>query len=286
MLITVCIPFYNDDLFLEKAILSVLNQTYKDWLLILLHDGGTDGSLSIAQKFTYDPRIKLISDGKNRGLIYRLNQSVEMARTKYYARMDADDIMHPERIKRQLEILEKNEHIDVLGTAAYSIDKDDRIRGVRGKYDNELIPCKGFIHPSITGRTSWFKTNKYNSLAERFEDYELWRRTAHTSSFYTINEPLLYYREYGGEYYKKYIKTFNSSLRYCINSPHANYFRNIGFSFMNLIKGVCVYFLYLFKCEDYLIKKRFNPISSSAEYYKARLNLEKSQLKPNEKKNN
>ena len=84
---------------MSDAICSVLNQSYIDWELLLLDDGSTDESLNIAKSFT-DGRIKIISDGMNRGLIYRLNESINMARGKFYARMDADDIMHPDRIKK------------------------------------------------------------------------------------------------------------------------------------------------------------------------------------------
>lgn len=111
---------------MSDAICSVLNQSYIDWELLLLDDGSTDESLNIAKSFT-DGRIKIISDGMNRGLIYRLNESINMARGKFYARMDADDIMHPDRIKKQVECLSRNVRVDVVGTAWYSIDCNNRV---------------------------------------------------------------------------------------------------------------------------------------------------------------
>ena len=103
MKISVGIAFYNAELFLENAISSVLNQSFKDFELILMNDGSTDCSLEIAQKFT-DPRIKLFSDGKNLGLAQRLNMLVELARGDYFARMDADDIMHHQIFTKQYQI--------------------------------------------------------------------------------------------------------------------------------------------------------------------------------------
>src|SRR5690554_372042 len=135
-MITIGIPFYNDEHFLDFAIQSVFNQTYTDWKLILISDGGTDGSLSIARSYEKDPRVTIISDGENRKLPYRLNQIAQLSTTKYLARMDADDIMHPERIEKQLEILQKNPDIDVLGTNAYSIDDENNIQGVRMDMNN------------------------------------------------------------------------------------------------------------------------------------------------------
>lgn len=125
-LVTIAIPFYNCDQFLDMAICSVINQSYSNWELLLINDGSTDKSLEIALKYK-DPRIKLISDGSNKGLIYRLNQSIVLAHGYFYARMDADDIMHPKRIECQVEYMINNPQIDVLGTSYYSINSDNNI---------------------------------------------------------------------------------------------------------------------------------------------------------------
>ena len=71
MQLCIGISFYNAGEFLDYAICSVLNQTYKKWKLLLLNDGSTDNSLDIAMKYQCDPRIEVLSDGENRGLIYR-----------------------------------------------------------------------------------------------------------------------------------------------------------------------------------------------------------------------
>ena len=103
-LVTIGLPFYNDRLTLELAIKSIFAQTYKNWELILVDDGSTDGSLNIAKKIT-DKRVRIISDEKNKGLIFRLNQIASLAKGKYLARMDADDLMQPTRIEKQVEFL-------------------------------------------------------------------------------------------------------------------------------------------------------------------------------------
>src|SRR5699024_8882768 len=161
-MITIAIPFFNDEKYLDYAIRSVINQTYKNWILLLVDDGSSDQSLEIARKYAEsDTRIRLLSDGENKRLPFRLNQIAEQTTTRYLARMDSDDIMHPERIEKQLKILEENPQIDVLGSNAYSIDDKNNIRGIRKKVTspNIIKRTKGFIHPTITGQTKWFKNN-------------------------------------------------------------------------------------------------------------------------------
>ena len=100
-LVTIAIPFYNAEKYIKYTILSIINQTYKRWILYLIDDGGKDCSLKICQDAAAkDGRIKVIRDDHNNGLAARLNESVLMTKGDYYARMDADDIMDYDRIKR------------------------------------------------------------------------------------------------------------------------------------------------------------------------------------------
>src|SRR5258708_1982955 len=96
-LVTVAIPFYNAEATLHYAIESVIEQTFTDFDLILLNDGSKDASLSIARRYLCRPNTTLVDDGLNLGLAPRLNQIAAIARGQYLARMDADDLMHPER---------------------------------------------------------------------------------------------------------------------------------------------------------------------------------------------
>ena len=115
-LVTIAIPAYNCQEYIDYAVQSVINQTYKNWELLLLDDGSTDGTLQKLKAYETDDRIRIISDGQNRGLIYRLNQSINLAHGRYYARMDADDIMLIHRVQSQIDFLEKNPSIDVVGS--------------------------------------------------------------------------------------------------------------------------------------------------------------------------
>lgn len=255
-MVTIAIPFFNASTYLERAITSVFNQTFTDWQLLLIDDGSTDSSLAIANKYANDRRVTVISDGQNKNLGFRLNQIANLSTTLYLARMDADDIMHPYRIEKQLKVFESHPHIDVLGTNAYSIDENDLVQGIRymAQPGQELIKVDGFIHPTIMAKTVWFKENPYDAMAKRVEDAELWLRTSSSNKFYVLTEPLLFYREFGSKYYLKYTKGFRSVIY--VLKKHSFKFHFIKFALKYFTVGVIYYIFYLFKMESILLNNR------------------------------
>jgi glycosyltransferase involved in cell wall biosynthesis len=200
--ITVGLPFYNNEKTLEIAIKSIIQQTFKNWELILIDDGSVDDSLAIAEKMaSIDERISLISDGKNKGLVRRLNQIIDVAQGDYIARMDADDIMLPERLEKQFAVFISNSKIDIVATAAFTIDENDNPIGIRDTEDiifkskKDIFKKSLLIHPSILVKKEWYKSNRYDKEYIRAEDFELWCRTFSYTKFFRITEPLLLYRE-------------------------------------------------------------------------------------------
>lgn len=254
-LVTIAIPIYNAEQYLSNAILSVLNQTYKNWILYLINDGSTDGSLSIMQEYAEkDNRIVIINDGLNRGLISRLNQSVQLCTSKYYARMDADDIMCIRRIEEQVKFLEEHSKVDVCGTSIMTINSDNKIIGSGLSEGN----VSGFIHPTVMGKTSWFKSNPYAEWALRAEDFELWSRTAKHSSFYSIGKPLLFYREFGIPTFKKYYLSQKTIIM--ISSKYKQYNKPFSWFIRNFMSA-CVKILFnafftIIRNEDVLVSMR------------------------------
>ncbi|HWN13623.1 MAG TPA: glycosyltransferase family A protein, partial [Candidatus Dormibacteraeota bacterium] len=129
--VTIGIPFRNARRSLATAVRSVFAQTHHDWELLLIDDGSTDGSIEVVRRLD-DPRVRLLGDASHRGLCTRLNQIAAMARGTYLARMDADDVMHPERVERQLALLQTDPSVDLVDTATFTMDDDLTPRGVRG----------------------------------------------------------------------------------------------------------------------------------------------------------
>lgn len=250
------IPFYNAEGYLAQAIDSVLCQTFPDFELILIDDGSNDSSLQIAKKYANkDSRIKVYSDGKNKNLATRLNEISSLTQAVYLARMDADDIMHPNRIKKQFEFLKKHPEIDVLGTNAYSINENNMVFGIRSKVENhKIVKVNQFIHPTIMAKRSWFLENKYDVKAIRIEDAELWYRTQEKYNFYSLTEPLLFYREFGENYYKKYFGA-NISKKYILEKyERADFW--VKFFIKNRILGIIYKLFNIIGRENILLKCR------------------------------
>jgi len=203
MYISIGIPFYNAEKYLELAIKSVFAQTHKQWELILIDDGSTDNSLQIA-KSVNDPRVRVISDGKNKKLAGRLNEIAHLAKYDIIARMDADDFMSPTRLERQLEILMDNPTLDLVTTGLYSVTNELDLVGVRWHSSTsisfkDLLMKKGcgVVHAAILARKDWFQRNPYDISLKVAQDFDLWLRSSIKNDFniYLLPEPLYYYRE-------------------------------------------------------------------------------------------
>jgi len=209
--VTIGIPFLNARRYLGDAVRSVFAQTHDDWELLLVDDGSSDGSIDVVRHLG-DPRVRLLGDGSNRGLCARLNQIASLAQGAYLARMDADDLMHPARIERQLKFLRANPSIDLVDTATFTVDDDLTALGIRGDrpLDSrpEVVLRNGLlIHPTVMGRAEWFRSNPYDPVYVRAEDRELWSRTCATTQFARLCEPLFFYREGPAGNLQNYLRT-------------------------------------------------------------------------------
>lgn len=109
MKVSVILPVYNADKSLEKTILSVLNQTYTDFELIIIDDGSTDNSHQVEIKFNEsDSRVRLVFNDKNYGVSYSRNRGIDISKGQYIAFIDADDKWFPTKLTEQLDYIEDN----------------------------------------------------------------------------------------------------------------------------------------------------------------------------------
>lgn len=220
--VSIGIPFFNAEEYLEDAICSVLAQTHKYWELILVDDGSTDQSLAIAQRYaSSDERIRVISDGENKRLPSRLNQLIQESKYDYIARMDADDLISNDRLERQLQVLADNSEIDLVTTGCLTIGKDNELTGVRlgQNYQmNAAMILEGvtnLLHASLLARKSWYLRNPYNENSILAEDFELWLQAAKNNdlNYIVIKEPLYWYRVVENVTIEKLIKGYSTQIK-------------------------------------------------------------------------
>lgn len=201
--VSIGIPFFNAGGDLRDAIRSVFAQTHQDWELILIDDGSTDNSLEIARSIE-DIRVRVFSDGKNKHLAARLNEIARLAKYDFVARMDADDLMHPTRIARQLQVLCDNPQLDMISTGVYSLDNENRPLGSRCVHPQHAITSKalldgncGILNAAVVAKRDWFLRNPFKESLPRAQDANLWLQAYSRDDLAVaiLSEPLYFYRE-------------------------------------------------------------------------------------------
>lgn len=179
--ISVIMPVYNGEKYLREAINSILNQTYKDFELIIINDGSTDDSRSVINEFL-DNRIIVIEQSNN-GLARTLNIGAANCKGKYIARMDQDDISDPNRFLIQFNYLESHPKISVLSCAVRYINETGVLLGRSFTITWPNLIKKKLLHygcvichPGVMMRKADFDVvNGYSeTIGGRFTDYHLW----------------------------------------------------------------------------------------------------------------
>jgi glycosyltransferase involved in cell wall biosynthesis len=238
-LITVAMPIYNAGEYLRLAVLSIINQTFTSWEMLIIDDGSTDNALdSIAD--IQDERIHILTDGTNKGLAARLNEAIDLAKGHYIARMDQDDISYPDRFERQVQELESEQGLDLVAVRAITISSNNQVTGIlpcaiSGK-GISAKPWRGFYmpHPTWMGKIDWFRRYRYATPGPYFcEDQELLLRSYEKSNFLMITEPLFAYRVRGEINYRKLVKTRWTLLK--IQLRHFVLAWQLHFAFMSVI---------------------------------------------------
>ena len=197
-LLSVIMPVYNGEKYIAEAIDSILAQTFNDFEFIIIDDGSTDGSLKVLRKYELiDTRVLVITH-ENRGLPNALNEAIKIARGKWIARMDQDDIALPNRLLFQLAWLDET-GADIAGCWVKRFGTYDK-RIVRLPQNDETIKTEllfrsPFAHPAVIMRKHLIEQLLYDALWDKAEDYDLWVRAAESGLIMTnMPQVLLLYR--------------------------------------------------------------------------------------------
>lgn len=207
VLVSVVMSVYNGERFLEESVDSILDQTFEAFEFIIIDDGSTDGSAALLQRFhRRDARVRVYHQ-ENKGLVESLNRGISLARGKYIARMDADDISVRDRLIWQVVAMEKRPALGAIGGAIELIDWSGKVVGVhRFPPRNSEIRTKLFqgdcvlCHPATMIRSDVLMScGGYRRVVVDAEDYDLWLRIAEHSELANLKVPILKYRRHVGQ---------------------------------------------------------------------------------------
>ena len=198
--ISVLISAYNAERFIQQCVQSILDQSFTDFELIITDDGSTDDTLSILKEFD-DPRIHLVQQ-ENKGLTHTLNDMLEKAKGEYIARQDADDYSSPDRFQKEVEFLENNPSIALVGTWALQIDDENReiyrfTPEVSSLALSQLLVEENpFVHGSwLVRKSAMLSLGGYRNEFQCSQDYDFLLRMKEGYKVSNLPE-LLYYKRH------------------------------------------------------------------------------------------
>ena len=201
--VTVLMPAYNAGKYIAESIQSVIDQTYSDWELLVVNDGSTDNTVEVVEGFS-DPRVRLLNNPENLRLIKTLNRGLEEARGEYVARLDADDRALPERLRLQVEVLDNDSDLVLIGGRSNVICADGEVKR-RGEDCYAPESCEDilmasmfynpFRHSSVTfRREAVLSLGGYPAEFQDVEDFALWTKLLENYRAVNLKEVVCDYR--------------------------------------------------------------------------------------------
>lgn len=197
--VTVLIPVYNGAEHIEPCLKSILHQSYSDYKVLVVNDGSKDNTLEVLKKYP----VEVLSYEENKGISYALNTGIAHIDSEYIMRMDADDIAHYDRVRIQVDFMEKNPGVFMCGTTvienrnltnthwevAFGSKKITTVNELRLFYLYHTY----LLHPTLIFRTKPWKEKGYwyDSRFDGVEDFELHRRVIMEEAVYQLHLPLV-----------------------------------------------------------------------------------------------
>jgi hypothetical protein len=200
-LVSIIMPAFNAEKYIEEAIQSVCSQSYTNWELLVINDGSTDSTRSIVKHFSeQDHRIRLIDNEVNKGLIEVRNLGLKLANGKYIAHLDSDDVALPERLAVQVSFMQSHPDYVGIGTACIEVDSAGRqLRKVEREIADEDIPVllifsNYFINSTIMLEAKVAREVSYDPAIPLAEDYCFFVKLSERGKLGNLNKPLVKYR--------------------------------------------------------------------------------------------
>jgi len=230
--VTVLMPVYNAEKYLSEAVDSILGQTFSDFEFLIIDDGSSDNSIDIIRSYN-DARIRLVRNGQNLGISKTLNKGIELASAELIARMDADDISLPERLRKQFNFMTKNPQYALVSSNVKEISECGKTltfyeRDTKLFYFNLTFYC-WIYHPSVMYRKE--AVQDVGMYPDAFsEDFRLWSKLIRKYRIFNLQDILLKYRitsqstsisVYADEYSESSMKQMIDNLKYYAGEDYA-----------------------------------------------------------------
>lgn len=208
--VSVFIPSYNHEKYVEEAIESVLNQTYQDFEIIITDDGSSDNTVEVIKKFS-DPRIKLFVFEENKGACTAANNCIINSKGKYIAYISSDDVWEPSKLETQVKFLDENPQIAAVFSKPKLIDENGNLFSKSHRYLNSVFDKENrsnaewlnyffyqgncICHPTILIRKSVYdEVGLYNESMANIPDFEMWVRICLKYNIHILDENLIRFR--------------------------------------------------------------------------------------------
>ena len=253
-LVSVVMPVYNAEKYLQQAIESIMFQNYINWELIIVDDGSIDNSLYIARNFSKkDKRIKIFRNIHNLGIGETMNKLLSLTKGDFIARMDADDISLPDRLEKEANFLMKNKDIALVGGYMFEIDKNDYLVSKRtvpikhGEIVSGLITGQTIQNPTLMFVKSRLpkKELHYNGKLSPVDDLDFLFRVSGQVKLANLAEFLVVYRKHDTNSSLKDIKkTFALTWQVRkIAQKHYGYKPRLSKFLIHLLQGIIVFLI-------------------------------------------
>ena len=222
--ITVIMPTYNRARYIAEAIRSVQSQTLREWEMIVIDDGSTDGTEKIVREIAAtDPRISYFKNEKNLGIAKTRNRGVSLAKADYVAMLDSDDIWtSPDKLSKQLDAILKNKKLGIVGVSARFIDEDGKVVGKQTHFPTDDVGIrKTELYRNILMQSGLLirksaieKAGGYDPGFTICDDHDLWLKIGKDWQFMILPSVDLSYRLHASGITKtKHFKTSKEEMK-------------------------------------------------------------------------
>lgn len=198
--LSIIMPVFNAGPFIKESVQSLLNQSFADFELIIIDDGSTDNSMEIISEMK-EPRIRTLTNDANRGIVYSRNRGIENAKGRYISPFDSDDVARKDKFEKQIDFLEKNPDIGMIGSWVILIDEQGKPTGKKWKVNAppERIPAlllfrNYFAQSSMVIRKEVIPGGNYTTGYDVVEDYKMWVDITSKHKAWNYPDYLLLYR--------------------------------------------------------------------------------------------